>query len=254
MAELVAGAWSLKHGSTPLAATATLAGDELRILPSVSLPSSSTVELVLNTTLTDRASNALAAARTMTFDTSDTGVPAPQVDAVPPYVCGNNRTLTGTAALNVLVQVTGGAGDVSTRPVAVESPSSVGPWSVDVSLLSERLHRLSVTAVDGGGKVSAPVFIDVVNDCEAPLVSLAERTANNFSITFSEPIDSTSTSSAITVSDAGGAVAGSVSTTGAVSIWTATSALPVDATLSLDVNVAVTDLAGNALAYAFEWC
>ncbi|HEV7509645.1 MAG TPA: Ig-like domain-containing protein [Thermoanaerobaculia bacterium] len=250
IAEPAAGSWRLETGtSQAIPATANRAGNVLTVRPSVPLPSSSQVRLVLTAAITDLAGNALATPPTLTFLTVDTTAPgAPALSPAPPQaVCAASITLTGTAEAGAVVRVEGAASAAEARA------DEAGHFSLSVQLSPGSLNRLQVTATDAGGNVSAPALAAVVHDCVAPRVVSADHQGNLFHILFSEPVTPASLAGAVQLSSASGAIAGTVSlaTNGLTATFTAPGSLPAGA-LRLEVTTAVTDLAGNAMAYPWS--
>ncbi|HEX3553446.1 MAG TPA: Ig-like domain-containing protein [Thermoanaerobaculia bacterium] len=250
MAEPAAGSWRLETGAgQAIPATANRAGSVLTVRPSVPLPSSAQVRLVLTAALTDLAGNALGQPPTLTFLTIDTTAPAaPVLDPAPPAaLCAAALTLTGTAEAGAVVRVEGAAAAAEAR--ADES----GHFSLAVQLSPGSLNRLQVTATDGAGNVSAPALAAVVHDCQAPRVVSADRQGNVFHVVFSEPVTPASLAGAVQLSAASGPVAGAVAlaTNGLTATFTPSGSLPAGA-LRLEVTTAVQDPAGNALAYPWS--
>ncbi|MBW8767891.1 MAG: carboxypeptidase regulatory-like domain-containing protein, partial [Geodermatophilales bacterium] len=230
-------------------ATANRAGSVLTVRPSVPLPSSAQVRLVLTAALTDLAGNALAQAPTLSFLTVDTTAPpAPVFDPVPPpAVCAASLTLTGTAEAGAVVRVEGAAAAAEARA------DETGHFSLSIQLSPGGLNRLQVTATDAGGNVSAPALAAVVHDCQAPRVVSADRQGNVFHVVFSEPVTPASLAGAVQLSAASGPLAGTVAlaANGLTATLTPAGSLPAGA-LRLEVTTAVRDLAGNAMAYPWS--
>ena len=67
----------------------------------------------------------------------------------------SNIQLTGTAAPGILVKIVGGQKPVKTRA------NDAGEFSVDVSLLLNKINRLSITAINHFGKSSQPIFVEI---------------------------------------------------------------------------------------------
>ncbi|HEX6904369.1 MAG TPA: Ig-like domain-containing protein [Thermoanaerobaculia bacterium] len=248
IADPAAGSWRLETGAgQAIAATAQRYGDVLIVRPSVPLPSSSQVRLVLTAALTDLAGNALAP-QTLTFLTVDTTAPAAPAFSPAPAgtVCAPSLTLTGTAEAGAVVRIEGGAAAAETRA------GEAGAFSVAVQLTPGGLNRLRATATDSGGNVSPATTVEVVQDCGAPRVVSAERQGDLFRIVFSEKVRASSLSGAVTLAGPSGPVAGSVSLAadGVTATFDPAGALPAGA-LRLEVSTAVLDTAGNPMA--FPW-
>ncbi|HEX4965393.1 MAG TPA: Ig-like domain-containing protein [Thermoanaerobaculia bacterium] len=249
VAEPAAGSWRLETGaSQAIPATANRAGNVLTVRPSVPLPSSAQVRLVLTAAITDLAGNALAQAPTLTYLTVDTTAPgAPVLAPAPPQaVCTAALTLAGTAEAGAVVRVEGAAAAAETRA------DEAGHFSLSVQLSPGSLNRLQVTATDGAGNVSTPALASVVHDCQAPRVVSADRQGNVFHVVFSEPVVPASLAGAVQLSAASGPLDGTVSlsTNGLTATFTPSATLPAGA-LRLEVTTAVKDQAGNAMA--FPW-
>jgi len=251
IAEPAPASWRLETGAgQAIPATANRApGSVLTVRPSVPLPSSAQVRLVLTAAITDLAGNALATPPTLTFLTVDTTAPsAPVFSPAPPQaICAASITLAGTAEAGAVVRVGGAASAAEARA------DETGHFSLSVQLSPGGLNRLQVTAVDSGGNVSAPALATVVHDCAAPRVVSADRQSSVFHVVFSEPVTPASLAGAVQLSSASGAITGTVSlaTNGLTATFTAPASLPAGA-LRLEVTTAVKDLAGNAMAYPWS--
>ncbi len=108
-----------------------------------------------------------------------------------------------------------------------------------------------MTATDLDRRVSPAAEMEIVQDCAAPMVLFAERQGHDFVATFSEPIEESSVTGAVTLATAAGPMAGSVTASGATATFTPSSP-PAAEALRFEVSQQVTDLAGNALAYPFS--
>ncbi|MEM7584995.1 MAG: Ig-like domain-containing protein, partial [Acidobacteriota bacterium] len=250
--ELVPGANAIRleaadgaGGWTELSTAIEVTGTELRITPSVALPTQTELQLVLTTGLTDPAGNALANPTILEFTTADHDAPvAPQVTAPPAFLCAAEVTVAGTSEAGARLRITGGAAPV------VGQASPTGDFSLSVELLPG-LNALAVVASDDGGNDSAPTQVEVVRDCQAPQVVDAQRTGDVFEIVFDEPLATSSVASAVTLATAAGPIAGSVTASGSAATFTPSAALPAE-DLLLEVSTAASDLAGNTLAYPFS--
>ena len=118
-----------------------------------------------------------------------------------------------------------------------------------------------VLAACGGGGASPPPA-PPAGDTTAPTVQATSPAAGasavaattTISVTFSEPIDpSTLTSASFSVAVAGSAVAGSVAASGPVATFTPAAPLAAGANVTITVSTALKDLAGNPLAAAHNW-
>ena len=227
-----------------LAATVEIIATELRLIPSSALPSASLVRLVLDTSIVDLAGSGLAAGATFEFTTADSTAPAlPSIPAPPArFLCAAEVVLVGFAEPDRSVEVAGGAGAVRARA------ASDGAFSVAVPLIPGAIHRLAVTSVDDAGNRSLACEIEVVHDCQEPIVERVDASPSGFVIHFSEEIEPTSLAGAILVSDAAGAIVGSVELDVDLATFTASSALPEGA-IRVEVLRQPRDLAGNLLAY-----
>jgi len=248
---LSAGAWTLEtDAALPITADATASGAVLSITPQAALPSKTGLVLTLTAGIVDRAGNALASPPTLTFTTLDVEAPAaPVLGTQPPgYLCASTVALSGTAEGESVVGVTGGAGGGSTRAAAD------GSFALSVELLPGRLNRLELTATDQDGNTSAPLTVEVVQDCEAPVVVGAAVEAGAVTVSFSEAVDAATVTQAgaVTLSGSTGALAGTVTVTGdgLVAVFTPDAALPAEP-IRLDVTRVVQDLAGNPLAFPY---
>src|SRR6185312_12048461 len=119
IAEPAPASWRLETGAgQAIPATANRApGSVLTVRPSVPLPSSAQVRLVLTAAITDLAGNALATPPTLTFLTVDTTAPsAPVFSPAPPQaICAASITLAGTAEAGAVVRVGGAASAAEAR-------------------------------------------------------------------------------------------------------------------------------------------
>ncbi len=249
IADPAAGNWRLETGAgQAIAATAQRYGDVLIVRPSVPLPSSAQVRLVLTAALTDLAGNDLAPPQTLTFLTVDTTAPAAPVFSPAPAgtVCAPSLTLAGTAEAGAVVRIEGGAAAAETRA------GETGAFSVAVQLNPGGLNRLRATATDSGGNVSPAAVAEVIQDCGAPRVVSAERQGDLFRIVFSEKVRAYSLSGAVTLTGLSGPVAGaaSLAADGVTATFDPDGAPPAGA-LRLEVSTAVLDTAGNPMA--FPW-
>ncbi len=247
LAEPAAGAWRLEVAGVVTASTATLDGSALLVTPGTSLPSNSNIDLVLTNVLTDPAGNVLANAQTLSFTTADVGAPpAPELDPLPARLCGATVVVGGTAEPGATIVVAGGAGGVEGR-----ADDDTGAFSLTVTLRSEVLNRLAVTASDAGGNASPVAIAEVVHDCTAPTVLAANRDADVITIEFSEAMAAGTIAAAVEVSDGALVLAGSVvvASGDTIATYTADAALP--ATVLLDVGTDATDIVGTGLAYPF---
>ncbi len=227
-----------------VAATVEIFATELRLIPSFPLPSAGLVRLVLDSSVVDLAGNGLAAGAAFEFTTEDETAPAPPAIPTPParFLCAEEVVLAGFAEPDRWVEVAGGAGAVRARA------ASDGAFSVAVPLIPGAIHRLAVTSVDEAGNHSLATEIEVVHDCEVPIVERVDASASGFAIQFSEEIEPASFAGSILVSDAGGAIDGSVELDVDLAVFTASSALPEGA-IRVEVLRQPRDLAGNLLAY-----
>ena len=110
----------------------------------------------------------------------------------------------------------------------------------------------------GGGGGAAPAAADTTPptaQASAPLNSASQvATQTSISVTFSEAMDAVTLSAAtFTLSAAGAAVPGSVSTSGSTATFTPAAALAAGTLYTANVSIAARDLAGNALAAAHTW-
>ncbi len=158
-------------GGAALAATVEIVGTELRLTPAAPLPSSGLVRLLLDPGIVDLAGNALAAGATLDFSTADATAPAAPTILAPParFLCAAEVTLAGFAEPDRWVEVSGGAGAARVRA------ASDGAFSVAVPLIPGAIHRLAVTTVDDAGNRSPATEIEVVHDCEEPIVERSTR-------------------------------------------------------------------------------
>ncbi len=252
LGDLAAGAWRLELAADgqALGAAGAVTGETLQVVPDAPLPSQAEIHLVLTSGIADRAGNALAPEATLTFTVRDVDAPAPPVlTAQPPgYLCASQVTLSGTAEAGSIVAVSGGAAGASAR-------ATDGTFSLVVELLPAAINRLELTATDADGNRSAPLVVEVIQDCVAPEVVSAELGGNTVSVAFDEPIDGASATApgVVALSSASGPVAGTVALDGAATsvVFTAPDPLPAEI-LRLDVSQDVRDLAGNALAYPYS--
>jgi len=244
-----AAGWSLELADgTALAATASLAGAALTVVPDQPLPSLADVRLLLTAGLTDLAGNALAAPATLAFTVADVEAPPAPVltAAVPAYLCASRLDLAGTAEAEGLVRVTGGAAGGEARAAAD------GTFSLSVDLRPGALNHLEITVRDRDGNLSAATVAEVVQDCQGPTVVSVERSGDDFTVSFDEVVDAATLGSGITLADATGPLPGTVTSdaSGTTATFTPDAAPPAEA-LRLEVGTAVRDLAGNPLA--FPW-
>ncbi|MEM7480683.1 MAG: Ig-like domain-containing protein [Acidobacteriota bacterium] len=245
-----AGAWRLETAAgAPLASQANVVDDTLTVQPTVPLPSSASVRLILTSGLVDRAGNGLSNPQTLGFRLADvTPPPAPALSPPPPSpVCASSVPVAGTTEPLADVVVTGGAGSVSVRA------ASDGSFRVVVALAADRLNSLEVVATDPGGNASSAGRLEVVHDCTAPEVVGAVQSGDSFTVEFSEPVSASSLSGAVTAVSASGAVSGTVSVAGGgwQAVFTADTPLPAEP-VQLSVSTAVTDVAGNGLAFPYS--
>ncbi len=248
LSEPAAGTWSLETAAgAGIAAVAAVDGDEMVVTPSSPLPSQTDLRLVLTAGLVDLAGNPLTDPPTLNFTTADAGAPgAPVLDPIPAlHQCVAAAQLSGTTEPRAVVRVTGGAATVSVRA------DDEGAFALAVPLVPDLLNHLEIVAVDLNGNPSPAAYADVVQDCEAPRVASAERAGDVLTITFTETVDDATVAPAVTVRDASGAVSGSITAVGDTATFTADSPLPTEG-VRLEVDVTVTDLAGNPLAYPFS--
>ena len=239
-------------GGAALLADVTIAGATTTMTPQSSLPPETAIELELSTVITDRAGNSLEESLVLDFVTADTTAPAPPgLDAIPTSpLCAPSLSLSGTAEADSVIRVTGGAAGAQTRA------DGSGVWSLSVELLAGSLNRLEIVAKDAGGNASSPLVLELVQDCQGPVVlSSTLVSSDEVEIVFDEALSGASVIGigAVTVTDAGGPVAGVVSLDpgGLVATFLADSPFPGGA-LRLDVTQVVTDIAGNALAYPYS--
>ncbi len=240
----VAGMRLEDSAGAALAATVEIVGTGLRLTPVTPLPSSGLVRLVLDPGIVDLAGNALAAGATFEFTTADATAPAAPTIPAPParFLCADEVTLAGSAEPDRWVEVAGGAGAARVRA------ASDGAFSVAVPLIPGAIHRLAVTSVDDAGNRSPATEIEVVHDCTAPIVANVAASPSGFAIQFSEEIEPASFAGSILVSDAAGAIDGSVTLELDLATFTAFAALP-DGAIRVEVLRQPRDLAGNLLAY-----
>ncbi|HMB54269.1 MAG TPA: Ig-like domain-containing domain, partial [Thermoanaerobaculia bacterium] len=251
MAEPSAGAWRLELAdATPVAATATLAGDTLTVRPDADLASEADLRLVLTAALTDLAGNALDTPPTLVYTVADVEAPpAPALAATPPaYLCASSITLAGSAEPEGMVEATGGAAAASVRAAAD------GSFSLTVLLRPAALNHVEVTARDVDGNRSPATVVEVVADCVGPSVVETEMVGETFTVVFDEAVAAASlgVTGAIAVSDVSGPVAGTVAATAAdAAVFTPDAALS-GGPFRFVVSAAVTDLAGNPLAFPYS--
>jgi RHS repeat-associated protein len=250
MAAPASGSWRLETGAgQAIAATASVAGEQLTVRPSALLPSSAQVRLVLTAGLTDLAGNPLASPPTLAWFTADTAAPAAPVlsPAPPAALCANTLTLAGTAEAGAIVSVQGGAAAAEGRA------DETGHFSIPVQLVPEGINLLRLTAADSAGNLSDEAIAQVIADCQAPRILSATKQGSAYRIAFSEPVAASTVGQAVHLSSSQGAVAGSVSVAadGRSATFTPSGTLPAGA-LRLDVSTGVRDLAGNALAYPWS--
>jgi hypothetical protein len=93
---------------------------------------------------------------------------APLVVPAPARTKAATVELSGIAAPNLTVAVTGGAAVVSVKAGAT------GSFRITVPLLANRPNRLLVTALDAHGRPSAPAAVSVVHDAQPPLLFIDE--------------------------------------------------------------------------------
>jgi RHS repeat-associated protein len=250
MAAPAAGALVLETADgTPLAATATVSAATIEVVPAAALPSAATLRLRLTTALADLSGRALEAEQLLTFETSDGEAPAPPVVApgTPERLCGASVALAGTAEPGGTIEATGGAWPVS-APV-----DSAGGFELAVPLAVERPNALALTVVDATGNRSDAASWTVVHDCTPPRVLAALPAAQAVTIVFSEELDAASIAGAVTVDDLHGPLAGTeaLGADAASIVWSAAEPLP-ETPFRVEVSTAVTDLAGNPLAYPWS--
>ncbi|MDY7093844.1 MAG: Ig-like domain-containing protein [Acidobacteriota bacterium] len=254
LAVTAADAWSLSTvQGQDLAAEGTLEGAVLIVRPSSPLPSGTEVQWTPAAGLTDRAGNGLADPRTLTFTTGDEAAPAaPSLTGAPPAaLCAPQIQLQGSAEAGARVEVAGGAAE------AAVTAGTDGSFSVAVSLLPEQSNPLELTAMDAAGNRSAVLAVPMVHDCTAPRVVGASRAGDEVQILFSEVVEGAGLSSAVSVSSAAGAVAGTVTPSHASgggyggALFIADASLPAEP-VRLAVAATVLDLAGNVLAYPYS--
>jgi RHS repeat-associated protein len=238
-------------GTLPVTVTGSGQGGlRWSVVPVDLLPSDADLRLVLTGVVTDRAGNGLAPVPALTFHTVDAQAPGAPVLAgsVPAFFCGAQLVLTGTAEPGALVEVEGAAAAVAARADATS-----GAFALAVPLVPDRAHALELTATDRAGNRSAALPLAVTHDCKAPRVLDAVRGGDQVTVTFSEPVDPATVPAALTVSDGGGPLSGSVVVGGGntQAVFTAASPLPTGV-VRVEVGTAVRDRAGNPLEYLFS--
>ncbi len=185
----------------------------------------------LSVVATDAAGNASPATELMV--TQDSTLPEPiRVDPVSSPTRNATVTLSGTAAPDVEVEITGGAATVSTNSDATD-----GSWSADVTLNPNARNELRVTRPGSG----VDTIVVIVHDDTPP----AAPTLNT--------IASPTAATVIAVSGTAEALA-SVSVTGGVSPASGSAAsdgrFSIDVTIAEDTETALsviaTDRAGNS--------
>lgn len=252
--EVAGGAadWRLETAAgAAIAASGSFAGEALLVQPSGPLPSAGQLRLVVGAGIRDLAGNPLGAARTFAFTTRDAQAPAAPVlqPAPPAALCAARLELTGHAESLAAIEATGGAAAAGARA------DEAGAFALSVPLAPGQRHQLQIVARDAGGNASAPLLLEVTQDCVPPTVLGARLTEGAFEIRFDEKVDPSSLAGgAIALHATAGPLAGGtvLAAGGEVAVFTPEEPLPPAAAVRLDVGTAVRDRAGNALAFPFS--
>ena len=251
----ISGAFRLEDASgTPVSGTLYLDKDVLTFAPATLLAAGGRYTLRVTTGAKNLAATPLAAEYTSAFTVAASAPSTPPaLSPIGAAVCGQAITVNGTATPGARVRLQSGTLTLNT------SADAIGKFSFTYPISGQSGYALvRVSTVGSDGSLSPAAELNVRIDCSGPQVLNAsfDRTANKFTIQFSEPVDAATatvgTGHAILLAlDDGRSIAGTASVN--ESLVTVTPAEDLSAkSVSLTVTTAIKDRIGNALVSPYS--
>ena len=272
--------FALADGSGGVAGVVTLSGATATLNPSAPLAYATTYTAVVTEGVEDLAGNNLAADFLWTFTTApapDTapptvisttpvdGAPSVDVDAtiratfseavLPASVTTSTMTLTGVSG-TVAAEVTLSGTIASLRPDAPLAYSTLYTATVTTGVEDLAGNNLASNVVWTFTTQPEPDTTPPAVGAVAPLSGATEVGMEaNVSATFSEEVAPATVSAGTFTIEAqgGGAVAGTVSSSGPIATFDPSSPLAIGTTYTARITTGVQDLAGNPLPSDFSW-
>lgn len=271
---VTAASFTVNDGAAVTGALASaMGGREWTFTPSAALGTNATVTVTLTTAITDVSGNALAAPVTWMFMTApDTTAPTVTMRTPAPNatMVALDTTIVATFSEPVMGVTTSTFTANNGSAIAGTVASSMGGrvWTFTPSAALPNSSVVTATLGTGiadlaGNALAAPVtwMFTTVPDTTAPTVTTRSPAPNatmvsstsTIAVTFSEPVTNV-TSSSFTVNN-GAAVTGTLAGSNGNRTWTFTplTTLGSNATVTVTLTTAITDVAGNPLAAAVTW-
>jgi hypothetical protein len=271
--------FTLRQGATPISGTVTYAGVTATFNPSAVLSGNTPYTASLATGAKDLAGNPLAADYSWTFTTGATpDTSSPTVSSTVPvngstgFALGSNLTVTFSegmdpASVNATTwTVWQGATPV---PGAVILAGVTATFDPAASLAASTAYTavVSTGVKDLAGNALAADYewtftTGLAPDVTAPAVdstvpasdAVGVSPDSNLAVIFTEAVDPlTVTTLSVTLSRGLTAVGGTVTLSGVTATFNPTSDLEPNTEYTASVSTAVKDLAGNAMANAYQW-
>jgi RHS repeat-associated protein len=242
----------LNAAGSPVSGQFRLDRDVLSFAPAAALNPGERYTINIKTTARDLAGNALDRDLSGSFTVATTAAAPPQVNALPPSVCGTSVTISGTAPAGAQIQIDYAGAKLFT------TAGSTGAFAQIIAISSQSGYYVArVRVVGADGSLSPAAEVPFTVDCAGPVVLSAtyDRAANAIAVTFSKPIDLATVSGSVQLQLEDGANVSATAAAGASSsivVITPGTPDPRDKTLILTVTTSVKDTSGRNLAAKFS--